>query len=272
MTGAKPLPTSLDTSTEKCTHSPCVPLYRVFTHRTCGAKLIVPVRCKSRFCFRCARLRSRELVAKYLPVLAVMKNRKFLTLTLKDVPRGKLNAARREIVRCLGKLRRRKLFQGVRAGVWALDVTFDGDWHVHVHVIIDGPYIRQADLSREWAQITAGSPVVWIEKCRGLVKASKELLKYVAKFWKIDDHLAMQELKVAFKGKKQVDCWGAARSGCISGVGSESGGVVCPRCGESFNRLTWYVEEVSLEELLDLKHFGPLWADFYWLGQQARAG
>jgi len=252
-------PTSLDT-TGTSLHSPCKLLYRVWTHRECGAKVVVPIRCESRFCPRCARIRAWELVQTYEPVLRAMREPKFLTLTLKDVPRGGLAAARQFILQCLAKLRRRSLFKAVRSGVWALDVTFAGDWHVHLHLIVDAPYIPQDVLSSVWSDITGGSRVVWIQRVAGLKDAAKELLKYVSKFWEIEDAEALGELKDAFKGKKQCDCWGEARS---ERVVFRREPLSCPRCGAPFRWREWDLDLYDWSGLRFSQIFGPLWADYY---------
>jgi len=52
------------------------------------------------------------------------------------------------------KLRRTKLFKSVRGGAYVIEVIpKSGYWHIHMHVLLDAPYIAYQRLFSEWRQI-----------------------------------------------------------------------------------------------------------------------
>jgi hypothetical protein len=105
----------------------------------------------------------------------------------------------------------------VTASMTSIEVTYNPDartWHPHAHLILEGPYIEQAELADTWQQLTGDSRIVWIESVRkhaterwaGDVKgALRELLKYAAKptpaYLSEQDPAPIAELLVALRGR-----------------------------------------------------------------------
>jgi hypothetical protein len=144
---------------------------------------------------------------------------RFLTLTVRNVPRGELAGAVAGLADSMGKLKRRAIWRGgrcrdrarcrmaadpthpgwrlphepVTAAMTSVEITYNADahsWHPHAHLLIESGYIDQAELADTWQAITAGSRIVWIESVRrhaerrwagDVTAALRELLKYAAK-------------------------------------------------------------------------------------------
>lgn len=239
----------------------CGRTFRVLTHQSCGAKVLVPVRCGDRFrCRPCARIAAQRQVRSFRPRLEAMAHPMFLTLTIKSVPLGELRAAVSRLMSAWGRLRHRKIFKGVRGGVWSLEVTYsrENGWHPHLHAIIDGGYIPQAVLSREWLEITGDSRIVDIRAVKRLHSAARELLKYVTKPWELGEG-ELGELASVFTGRRRSDSWGSAREVPLD----KEPPLCCPRCGEPVRFRDWELEVVDLAEARRQFYRGGFWADFY---------
>jgi hypothetical protein len=113
---------------------------------------------------------------RYLPVVRSMKSPKFLTLT---VPRRSL--ARDDVTRLRNdftRLRHRGLWKAT-GGVYQLEVgTLDdrGKCNMHIHAVIDSPWMSQKELSDAWRDITGGY-IVDIRQAKG----DRALLRYMTK-------------------------------------------------------------------------------------------
>lgn len=111
-----------------------------------------------------------------------MKSPKMLTLTVKNVKN--IDSEYFKWVRgCLSKLRRRKCFKDVLGGVYSIETTYNkkrGDWHVHIHCLIDSKEFLNRDLLIEaWKKITEGSWGIDIRLADR--DALQEVLKYECK-------------------------------------------------------------------------------------------
>lgn len=124
------------------------------------------------------------MATRTLELVRRMNARRLATLTLasSDDPLGeqidRMSAAFRTL--------RRSAFwkQHVDGGVWAIEVTYNvetGRWHPHVHIIMDGSYIPQADLKAAWLKITGDSSVVDVRKCDDARDAARYIATYVGK-------------------------------------------------------------------------------------------
>ena len=141
-------------------------------------------RCRSRCCPRCRRFRAREVQARLLEACRRMDSRRFLTLTLRssDAP---LADQLRHLRRSFARLRRHHLWKSrVTGGVYCVEVTYNpkrGQWHPHLHAIIDGEYVVKQALSDAWCEATGGSTIVDIRAVSSASRVASYVAKYVAK-------------------------------------------------------------------------------------------
>ena len=162
----------------------CGQNFRVGKCLNCGADPAYPITCDHRLCPDCAAKRASLLISEHGEMLKQLRYPKMLTLTFKSVDR-----LTKEYFRwarnCFTRLRRRKVLAGCWGGIYSFEVTHsEKGWHVHIHALVGSGYINQAELSKEWEQIT-GACVVDIRSISkhkgGKWGAVKEVIKYPAK-------------------------------------------------------------------------------------------
>jgi hypothetical protein len=176
-------------------------------------------RCWLRICPRCSQDHASRLRMRYEGrIQTVLASRvpscslKHLVLTL---PRSAdLRADLTNLHRWAKKLI--KHYWGAHGqGAFATAEVGPRGGNVHVHAIVYGRYVRQADISDKWRQLTGDRGyVVWVKRITPS-QAVREGLKYITKLGKRDDDGQMvitpadlAELHMAIKGKRRVWAWG----------------------------------------------------------------
>jgi len=110
--------------------------------------------CNQRVCVLCSFSVARQRSQFLLRMTAQMKFPKLLTLTMPawtDNPRTGVIFLRR----CFTQLRRTKLWASVRGGAYLIELKpHDDYWHIHLHALIDAPYMPYQKIFSEWRRIT----------------------------------------------------------------------------------------------------------------------
>lgn len=149
-----------------------------------GTLIYCPNRCNCRICPLCSRLRAAELQRRVADAIGRMDSPRMLTLTLAHASVPLADQITR-IHACFRELRRRKAWkEHVRGGIAVLEITWNNRsqmWHVHIHILIDATYWRQAAIADHWLQVTGDSRIVDIRLCRSKAAAAQYVAKYVAK-------------------------------------------------------------------------------------------
>lgn len=142
---------------------------RAFRDASCGAYTARPSSCRVRVCPDCERSRSSRLVARLDALTLDMSRPVFWTFTVPNVPAGQLTRGVDWLLSAFRALRRRAVIRGgkcrdcrathrpVLGGVYSIEVTRGRDaasWHPHVHVLMDAPWIRWAELRDAWRAVT----------------------------------------------------------------------------------------------------------------------
>lgn len=173
----------------------CCNAVRFYIDPDAGKVAMWTNRCGHRLCPFCARLRSAHTAADMLPIVKAMKRPSILVLTVKSSDRPLANQIG-DLRDWFRKLRQRKLWTDrVAGGVYTVEVTINektGQWHPHLHVIIDAAFLPYRKLTRAWEDITRKSRVVWIEEVKDRHGAVIELCKYIGKPQRIADWTARQ--------------------------------------------------------------------------------
>ncbi|MES2210098.1 MAG: hypothetical protein V4515_07925 [Chloroflexota bacterium] len=233
---------------------------RAFRDALCGNYTVFAKSCGVRLCPDCERARSGRLVARLSELVDDMDRAVFWTLTIPNVPRGALSDSIDVLQDAFRAIRRRAPFVGgacpshgcnhprrhrpelmaecrcgaciscqtcvhrsVAGGVYSIEVTWRperGEWHPHLHALMDAPYITWAHMRDLWRAATCdairraerraaglggrvphcahpaddkgvasggcrGASVVWVEAVTGegeeRRRAIRETLKYVSK-------------------------------------------------------------------------------------------
>jgi len=160
----------------------------------CGHRWEVERTCDLRICPRCESSRKSRVIRKYKEEVLDKMNPghiRFITLTKENV-QNLHRSDIRELRNDFNKLRRKQLFpdkEGSKSvfgskmwgGIYAIEINHTSNgWNLHMHILYEGYYIDQENLSRAWEEIT-GSPVVDIRKSMNSEKNVLDLCKYVAK-------------------------------------------------------------------------------------------
>lgn len=150
-------------------------------HRVTSEIRLASSRCNLRWCPLCIKTKRYVMRQALIPWVKRAKKPKFVTLTLKhsDAP---LDHQIKSLYKFFGILRRRPFWKKrITAGVWFFQIKRgknDGLWHPHLHLICDGRYVPQKELSEAWDNVTGGSKIVDIRQ----VKDPKKAADYVSRY------------------------------------------------------------------------------------------
>lgn len=100
----------------------------------------------------------------------------------------------------------------------------NNEFNVHVHALVDTPYIHQAKLAASWSKCLPGAKVVDIRKCETGESGLNYILKDVVKAK--DLYGFDKEIGASLKGSRLVQT-----AGSRYGVPAEKTKYPCPRCG-----------------------------------------
>lgn len=185
----------------------------VFTCSKTGEAIISQARCKHRLCPRCNAIRANHVRESIEAIVKTIDSPRMLTLTVQssDDP---LKDQIKHLYDSYRRLRRTKAWKSkVKGGVAVCEITHNrktGQWHPHVHVVIDGSYWRQADISKAWEIASNGSKIVDIRMIHKRSNAARYVSKYVTKIGETKGLEAMQvaELAEALHGLRLVQTCG----------------------------------------------------------------
>lgn len=193
----------------------------------CTGKKYVVYHCQSRICPVCSWTISRDRAFYAEAMLRQMKYPKFVTLTMPRWTRDPRDGIK-YLRKCFSKLREQKVWRGVRGGCYQIELKQKANgWHIHLHILMDAPFIPRQHLFTAWRDILGeGFVSVDVRACR-----TKEQRSYVTKYVaKAED----------FKGDaEKVVAWYEATKGS--------------RLFGTFGH--WY--NAKLEELLNPEEFKP---------------
>lgn len=140
---------------------------------------------------------------------------RLLTLTLKHNDDG-LGKQLRRLRESWNKLRELTWFKNATTGGVAFVEIKTSErtnrWHPHLHVILEGGFLAQAEVSKAWLRITGDSFVIDIRGIRNVAECCSYVAKYAAKaisptVWKQPDKL--QEAIVALAGSRTFATFGS---------------------------------------------------------------
>lgn len=130
----------------------------------CGNTIAVPVYCGDRFCPVCgaprrARIRNRiSFLVKQVDLKQGMRI-KHLTLTIRN--QKCLFDMLKDLTRSFRKLRSRAIWKNhVVGGAFVIEVTGSpGNWHAHIHAVIESYYLDFHKLLNTWIKCSPGQGV-----------------------------------------------------------------------------------------------------------------
>lgn len=189
-----------------------------------GDVSLCPIRCRDRLCPLCALRRAREAAEKYGVAVATMDSARHLVLTAPAID-APLAEQLRGMQDAMKRLRQHRVWkQRVDGGLYTIEVTFNarsGQWHPHLHVIIDGEYFPHHELMDAWRQALSTCDL-WSDLQPGdrvivnisAVHNRKQLARYIAKYiakpaelcsWSLS---CIREYSLAVAGKRMMHTFG----------------------------------------------------------------
>jgi hypothetical protein len=172
--------------------------------------------CHDRFCLPCARTRSALVASRVLTKIHRTPSR-FITLTYKT-DNEPLKDSLNGLYASFSRLRRSSVWRDhVTGGVAFLELKYieaTKRWHPHLHCIVQGSYMPQDVLSRQWLMSSGYSYVVDIRYVRRESDVARYVTKYVSKTLDgsfVRDHELLCEAVDAVRGRRLALTFGSWR-------------------------------------------------------------
>lgn len=232
-----------------------------------GKPALVLQCCKDQLCPRCQQHRGNEAARKIAGYVRQMNAPRLITLTLKH-RKQPLKAELDRLHAAFRELRKQPIWHHkVKKGVYAIETTKNlqtARWHVHVHIICDGEYFDQKQLSNVWKKITGDSHVVHIEAVHDRDKAARYVATYVAKPANVEawSHDAIREYAVALHGRRLLHTFGGLHGVAIDEREKDGGGDITEHLC-SVQRVADAAMkgfEMASHALDIMQRMGPTWA------------
>lgn len=148
---------------------------------------ITGIYCSQRWCITCNRIRTAELINRYLGQIEAMEDAHFVTLTLKNCKAEELQERNKLMLNVWAQIQKKLYKQGNAIGFRKIEITYNqrfDDYHPHFHAIINGKN-KAEFIVNEWINLItkAGIEVnsAWQDIRQADSKAAKELMKYTTK-------------------------------------------------------------------------------------------
>lgn len=147
----------------------------------CGKRYLFPKRCDLRFCPNCQHRLSIRRQRELEWWITLLNKPKHVVLTVRNAKELTADYIR-WVKACFAKLRRRKFARSWKSGIYSVEVTNEGrGWHVHIHALVQAPWIDAKELARQWASLVGQDfAIVWVKQAADKGVA-KEILKYAVK-------------------------------------------------------------------------------------------
>ena len=202
----------------------------------CSGHWWVLSRCRLRVCPLCSYKIAKDRARYIQSVTMSMQHPKMLTLTVprwKTDPRDGIAFLRKSF----NRLRRQKVMRTVTGGAYTIELKRKQDgWHIHIHAMLDTPYIHYRKLWTAWREITQ-IPVPQIDIRSADTKEARAYLckdasKVVAYDCNPADIVAWYE---ATKGQRLWATFGKWYNASYDSLGLDDPKdvepVTCPHCG-----------------------------------------
>lgn len=177
---------------------------------------VASTKCHDRWCRPCQRERAARIAANLRGKLLGGCHR-FVTLSLRSSD-ADLPTQLDRLHSCLRCLRRSAWWSTrVTGGAAFIELTRNAVtrlWHPHVHLIVEGKYLPQGDLSRRWLAVTGDSPIVDVRLVRDDAAVARYVAKYLCKAVPaaiVRDPASLDTAMRALKGRRTMTTFGAWR-------------------------------------------------------------
>lgn len=185
-------------------------------HVETGEVRVFSSACRLRWCSLCTTARRNWITHQVAEWILNAKYPKFLTVTLKHSDAPLLHQVN-SLYKYFRKFRHAKFVKdSAYGGIWFFQIkrsSATGQWHPHIHCVVEGKYMQHRKLSELWKKITFGSNIVDIRPVRDPRKAANEVARYASTPADISS-LSPSDYVEVFQSlhcRKSCGTWGSAR-------------------------------------------------------------
>jgi hypothetical protein len=172
--------------------------------------------CRLRWCPVCAEARYMHIRSMVREWVLSVRSPKLLTLTMRhtDTP---LATQIHNLYKHFRNFRLQKLItRKIRGGVWFFQLKRSGktgEWHPHLHCLIDADYIDKIKLSLDWQRTTGDSFIVDIRGVKDPQKVSNYVSRYCARPAKLAEFTPDDKTQVftVCHSRRLAGTWGSGR-------------------------------------------------------------
>lgn len=178
-----------------------------------GGAVLAMNGCRDRCCPRCAGIRGFAAKDKIRDLMRSMNAPRFVTLTLKHDNQG-LKFMHDRLMKSFRRLRNSAFWKShVRHGVYVVETTHTpgrNEWHVHLHLVVDGEFMAQKVLAKEWKSVTGDSMIVDIRAVHDREQTASYLCDYLSKPPTMNAWPAatLREFATAMHGRRIIGTFG----------------------------------------------------------------
>lgn len=151
-----------------------------------GRLRVVSDSCKLRICPRCQHIAANRIRRRLTTALTsrTPQSWRLITLTQRSTS-APLRIQIANLKAAFRRLRQRAFWKAhVIGGYAVLEITINEKthlWHPHLHIVAEGKFIPQAELSKEWCTASRGSKIVDVRVIKDTEKAIDYVARYVTK-------------------------------------------------------------------------------------------
>jgi hypothetical protein len=160
-------------------------------HEETGLVKVVANACHLRWCPICSEVKRMQIKSAVAKWVKTIKRPKFMTFTIKHSNESLPDQIKR-LYKGYRLFRQHKLLRKKqRGGVWFFQIKRSkksGEWHPHLHVIVDMDYINKVEIQDEWLLTTGDSYVVDIRAIKDPGKVVDYVSRYAAKPCNLADY------------------------------------------------------------------------------------
>ncbi len=208
----------------------------------CGYQHKVQLSCGSRVCPKCRRKWFGYHFNSLYRLVQTWPVTNSLTLTLQNILDNEFGRHDVQRIRQYFSTLRRRFKNEFYGGFYVVQATNIGNgWHLHLHVIFDGKFIKKDRLVAAWRDITGGSYIVDVKR----VKDAQKAIRYLLADFSGKPRIRPQDCATydaIFKGSRLVQPFGAYRSVKLKVP------FRCPACGNTdWVTFEWIEERARCE-------------------------
>lgn len=192
--------------------------FAYFAHNAETEKVrVISNACRLRWCPHCARAKQYFVRAQVKEYIGKIRKPKFLTLTIAHSYTTLKNQID-SLYRAFRLMRKHETIKkALRGGVWFFQLKRaekTGEWHPHLHIVLDADFIDKKAWSAEWLRATGTSYIIDIRAIKDPRKVSDYVARYVSRCADVTDKSDSDLLEIynVLHGRRTAGTFGTARS------------------------------------------------------------